>query len=77
MGQSPDYTYIYGVDVAPDSCELVLEYDDHRRKGNTWHIPLENNKFIIFPSTQKYFISQNKSSAINVFLTTNLEIARQ
>jgi len=73
LGASPDYTYIYGVDVAPDSCELVLEYDDNRRKNNTWHIPLANNKFIIFPSTQKYFISQNKSSQINVFLTANLE----
>jgi len=74
LGKSPDYTYIYGVDVSPDSCELVLEYDDNRRKNNTWHISLKNNKFIIFPSTQRYFISQNKSSQINVFLTANLEI---
>ena len=69
LKNSPDYTCIYGVDVAKDSCELVIEYDDNRRKNRTWHIPLENNKFIIFPSTQRYFISQNKSKQMNIFLT--------
>ena len=70
---SPDYTCLYGVDVANDSCELVIEYDDNRRKNRTWHIPLENNKFIIFPSTQRYFISQNKSKQMNIFLTITYE----
>ena len=69
LRNSPDYTCLYGVDVAKDSCELVIEYDDNRRKNRTWHIPLENNKFIIFPSTQRYFISQNKSKQMNIFLT--------
>ena len=69
LKDSPDYTCLYGVDVAKDSCELVIEYDDNRRKNRTWHIPLENNKFIIFPSTQRYFISQNKSKQMNIFLT--------
>ena len=69
----PDYTVLYGVEMAKNSCELVIEYDDNRRKNKTWHIPLENNKFIIFPSTQRYFISQNKSKQINVFLTITYE----
>ena len=73
LRDSPDYTCLYGVDVANDSCELVIEYDDNRRKNRTWHIPLENNKFIIFPSTQRYFISQNKSKQMNIFLTINYE----
>ena len=25
---SPDYTFIYGVDVEPNSCECLIEYDD-------------------------------------------------
>jgi len=74
---SPDYTYIYGVDVAPDSCELVIEYDDNTRKNKTWYIPLATNKFIIFPSVQRYFISQNKSANMNVFLTTNARSIKQ
>ena len=69
LKESPDYICIYGVDVSKDSAELVIEYDDNRRKNRTWHIPLENNKFIIFPSTQRYFISQNKSKQMNIFLT--------
>jgi len=74
---SPDYTYIYGVDVAPASCELVIEYDDNTRKNKLWRIPLATNKFIIFPSVQRYFISQNKSANMNVFLTTNARSIKQ
>ena len=69
LKDSPDYTCLYGLDVNKDSCELVIEYDDNRRKNRTWHIPLKDNQFIIFPSTQRYFISQNKSKLINIFLT--------
>jgi len=73
LKDSPDYTCLYGVDVAKDSCELVIEYDDNRRKNRTWHIPLKDNQFIIFPSTQRYFISQNTSKQLNVFLTMTYE----
>jgi len=73
LKDSPDYTCLYGLDVAKDSCELVIEYDDNRRKNRTWHIPLKDNLFIIFPSTQRYFISQNKSKQMNVFLTMTYE----
>jgi len=73
LKDSPDYTCLYGVEVAKDSCELVIEYDDNRRKNNTWHIPLRDNQFIIFPSTQRYFISQNKSKQMNIFLTMTYE----
>ena len=73
LKDAPDYTCLYGLDVAKDSCELVIEYDDNRRKNRTWHIPLEDNQFIIFPSTQRYFISQNKSKQMNIFLTMTYE----
>jgi len=73
VDKAPDYTYIYGVDVAKDSSEFVMEYDDNTRKACTWHLPLENNKFIIFPSTQRYFISRNTSKQMNIFLTINCE----
>lgn len=70
---SADYTFLYGIDVAKDSCEVVIEFDDNRRKNRTWHISLANNKFVMFPSTQKYFINKNKSKQINVILTTHYE----
>ena len=73
LRNSPDYTCLYGVDVAKDSCELVIEYNDNRRQNRTWHIPLKNNQFIIFPSMQRYFISSNKSKQMNIFLTMTYE----
>ena len=44
LRNSPDYTFIYVVDVEPDSCECIVEYDDNRRKNRTWHLPIKNNK---------------------------------
>jgi len=73
LRNAPDYTFIYGIDVAEDSCELIIEYNDNRRAGRTWHIPMKNNFFTLFPSTQKYFISENKSKKINIFLTSTYE----
>ena len=73
LRNSADYTCIYVVESEKDSCELIIEYDDNRRKGRTWHIPLKNNFYYIFPATQKYFISENKSKKINIFLTSTYE----
>ena len=70
LKNSPDYIMLYGVDVAKDSCKVVIDYDDNRRKGRTWEIPLETNRFIMFPSTQKYHITKNLSNQINFVLTS-------
>ena len=70
LKNAPDYTFIYGVDVAKDSCELVIEYNDNRRAGRTWHLTMKNNFFALFPSTQKYFITPNTSKQLNIFLTS-------
>ena len=73
LRNSCDYTFIYGVDVGKDSTGVVIEYDDNRRKGRSWHIPLNNNTFVMFPSTNQYFISPNKSKQMNVILTNTYE----
>ena len=73
LRNSPDYTLIYALDCGKDSCELVIEYDDNRRKNRTWHLPVHNNHFYLFPSTQKYFITKNNSKQLNVLLTINYE----
>ena len=69
LSDSPDYTCMYGVDIQPDSCTVVIEYDENRRANRSWHIPLESNKFIIFPSTQRYFVTPNTSQGLNTILT--------
>ena len=76
LNEAPDYTCIYGVDVAEGSCELVIEYDDKNRVANTWHIPLATNKYIIFPSIQRYYISKNISTQHNFFFCSNYSYLR-
>ena len=73
LRNSPDYTLIYGVDVKDGSCECIIEYDDNRRKNRTWHIPLKNNNFIMFPATNKHSFSPNTSKGLNIILTINYE----
>ena len=34
---------------------------------------MENNKFIMFPSTQEYFITSNQSKKMNIFLIVTYE----
>ena len=73
LKHSADYTLIYIVDCGEKSSELVIEYDNNRRKGRTWHVPIKNNHFYLFPSTQKYFFTANKSKQLNVILTVTYE----
>ena len=73
LRNSPDYTFIYVVDVEPDSCECIVEYDDNRRKNRTWHLPIKNNNFIMFPATQRYMITKNTSNKLNTILVINYE----
>jgi len=73
LKHSPDYTFIYGVDISNQSCNIVIEYEDNRRTNRTWHIPMKNNFFVMFPSIQKYFITPNQSKQLNIFLTSTYE----
>ena len=73
LRNSPDYVMLYGVNVGKDSCKVFIEYDDNRRKGRSWEIPLNNNDFIMFPSSQRYHITANTSEQLNFILTTTYE----
>ena len=71
---APDYTCIYGVDVDDEEqLEVVIHYDDNRRVNRTWHVPLLKNKFIIFPSMQRFFIKGNQSSKLQTILISTYE----
>jgi hypothetical protein len=73
LKHSPDYVMLYGVKVTKGSCSIVINYDANRRKGMTWTIPLDNNKFIIFPSTQRYYITNNQKDSLNFILRITYE----
>jgi hypothetical protein len=70
LQNAPDFTMVYGVDIFKDSANIVFQYDDNREKNNLFTMPLITGHFILFPSTQKFFISKNTSKQINTVLTT-------
>ena len=55
LRNSADFTFLYGVKVK--NCMVRIHYEDNRRKGRSWDIPLENNKFIMFPTTNMYYLT--------------------
>ena len=71
LRNAPDYTLLYGVNVK--DCSVRIHYDDNRRAGRSWDIPLRNNKFIMFPSTQMYYITNNQKDSLNFILTITHE----
>ena len=71
LRNSPDYVMLYGVDVS--NCQIRIYYDDNRRAGRSWDLPLENNKFILFPSTLIYHIKNNQKEKLNFILKTTYE----
>ena len=71
LRNSPDYTLLYGVKV--EGCMVRIYYDDNRRKGRSWDIKLENNMFIMFPSTNMYYLTNNQKDSLNFVQTITYE----
>ena len=71
LRNSPDYTLLYGVKVK--DCMVRIHYEDNRRKGRSWDIPLTNNKFIMFPSTNMYYLTNNQKDSLNFVQTITYE----
>ena len=71
LRNSPDYTFLYGVNV--EDCIVRIHYEDNRRKGRSWDIPLQNNKFIMFPSTNMYYVTNNQKEKLNFVLKITYE----
>tara|TARA_R100001129_G_scaffold138058_1_gene99251 strand:+ start:217 stop:720 length:504 start_codon:yes stop_codon:yes gene_type:complete len=71
LRNSPDFTLLYGVKV--DKCWVRIHYEDNRRKGRSWDIELTNNKFIMFPSTNMYYITNNQKDSLNFVQTITYE----
>tara|TARA_R110002074_G_scaffold209386_1_gene378355 strand:+ start:2355 stop:2864 length:510 start_codon:yes stop_codon:yes gene_type:complete len=73
LKNSPDFVLLYGVKIQKDSCFVKVFYDDNRRKGRSWDIPLNDNTFIMFPSTLMYYLSPNISKEMNFIQTITYE----
>ena len=51
------------------NCMVRIHYEDNRRKGRSWDIELTNNKFIMFPSTCMYYLTNNQKDSLNFVQT--------
>jgi hypothetical protein len=71
LRNSPDFTMLYGVKVK--DCNVRIHFDDNRRKGRSWDIELKNNMFIMFPSTNMYYLTNNQKDSLNFVQTINYE----
>jgi len=71
LRHSPDFTLLYGVKV--EDCMVRVLYDDNRRKNRSWDIPLKNNMFIMFPSTNMYYLTNNQKNSLNFVQTITYE----
>ena len=74
LRNSPDFTLLYGVKV--ENCMVRVHYEDNRRKGRSWDIPLTDNKFIMFPSTCMYYITNNQKDSLNFVQNITYEYIR-
>ena len=71
LRNSPDFTMLYGVKVK--DCFVRIHYEDNRRKGRSWDIELKNNMFIMFPSTNMYYLTNNQKDSLNFIQTITYE----
>ena len=71
LRNSPDYNLLYGVKVK--DCMVRIHFEDNRRKGRSWDIELTNNKFIMFPSTCMYYLTNNQKDSLNFVQTITYE----
>jgi len=71
LRNSPDFTLLYGVKVK--DCMVRIHYEDNRRKGRCWDIELKDNMFIMFPSINMYYLTNNQKDSLNFLQTITYE----
>ena len=71
MKDSPKYTMLYGVNIGPNSkSKIVIEFNDNYLKNQTCMLTLEENDYVLFPSTLRYMILPNQSFRTHIILTS-------
>ena len=73
LRNSPDYVLLYG--VSSQECNVRIYYDDNRRKGRHWDVLLQDNKFIMFPATCLYYLTNKQHDILNFVQTITYEAA--
>ena len=71
LRNSPDFVMLYGVKIK--NCMIKIYFDDNRRAGRSWDIELKDNMFIMFPSTNMYYLTNNQKDSLNFVQTITYE----
>lgn len=71
LKESPDIVLLYFIDT--DDNNMIIEYDDNRKKGLYWTMPIENNKYVMFNSNLEYYLLPNKSDKKRIVLKVTYE----
>ena len=66
LKDSPDIVMFYFIES--DDNQMIIEYDDNRKKGLYWEMPIESNKYVMFNSNLEYYILPNKSDKQRIVL---------
>ena len=61
--ESPDYILLYG--VRTKDCIVKIKYDENKNLNKQWNISLEDNKFVMFPSSCTYHIENKQKEKSN------------
>jgi|TARA_R110002012_G_scaffold307107_2_gene512421 hypothetical protein len=70
---SPTYVLVYGVELEDNSSNVIVHYNRLKMPKCTWTIPIQNNKFIIFPAHLDYEITANTSKLNGYYLIQTLD----
>ena len=71
LRNSPDFTLLYGVKVESVWLEYTSKIIDVKEEA--WDIPFTNNQFIMFPSTNMYYLTNNQKDSLNFVQTITYE----
>tara|TARA_R100001591_G_scaffold14508_2_gene20977 strand:+ start:94 stop:597 length:504 start_codon:yes stop_codon:yes gene_type:complete len=71
LADSPDFILLYGINTL--NCNVKINFDDNKRKGQSWNMDLKKNMFIMFPSTNTYSIQNKQKDSLNFVQTITYE----
>ena len=71
---SPDVSCLYCVHSGEKETSVTFDYNDGRRKGWSWRVPIKAGQFILFSSDLNHYIGKNlnKDFLINLSLRYHL-----
>ena len=56
---SPDVSCLYCVHSGEKETSVTFDYNDGRRKGWSWRVPIKTGQFILFSSDLNHYIGKN------------------